>query len=250
MKQKLSSVLSAFLFFGLLPLTATGSSCWDIREVSEIDGFAQLKGLAVFSLKDSVTCEPVGNVSFELDGKTYQSSNDGYVVLSEKETSDFFDDLVPLKVSKKGYIDFEMKIPFTFGIPKYTKFLLSEKLPANSARFVLQWDKKPRDLDLHLKSNDYHISFRKKRNVPGKAKLDRDDVNGFGPETITLNKIEASKTYEIFVVNFSKEADFDEKGLVQVYINNRMFGSLSIRKGTGKSRNMGKIVNKEFIPNN
>ncbi len=67
-------------------------------------------------------------------------------------------------------------------------------MKVGSIRIILDWDKSPNDLDAHLvKDGDYHISYRNKRVADdGAAQLDRDDMNGYGPETITINNVESN----------------------------------------------------------
>ncbi|MDH3975496.1 MAG: hypothetical protein OEV42_14560 [Deltaproteobacteria bacterium] len=99
---------------------------------------------------------------------------------------------------------------------------MSKGLPLESARFVLQWGDEPQDLDLHLLSPNFHISFRHKKHVPQKARLDRDSLRGHGPETITLQKVSTSEKYEVYVDNFSVGEDINNEATVAVYMNNKL----------------------------
>jgi uncharacterized protein YfaP (DUF2135 family) len=79
------------------------------------------------------------------------------------------------------------------------KFLLSKNLMPKQLKFTLEWSKEPRDLDLHLKFGSEHIYYGNKRSGRSRANLDRDDVTSHGPETITINKVQKSQTYKIYV---------------------------------------------------
>lgn len=72
---------------------------------------------------------------------------------------------------------------------------VSPSLGADEVRVVLAWGSKPRDLDSHLEYGDsacrdggYHcqVVWNQKSKISGDLKLDVDDVDGFGPETVTV----------------------------------------------------------------
>ena len=66
---------------------------------------------------------------------------------------------------------------------------------------------KPADLDAHLlkykRGKRYHISYRYKTSWRRKAQLDRDDRDGFGPETITLRKVDPEAEYTYVVDDYT-----------------------------------------------
>eukprot|EP00286_Rhodomonas_abbreviata_P000936 CAMPEP_0181288560 /NCGR_PEP_ID=MMETSP1101-20121128/399_1 /TAXON_ID=46948 /ORGANISM="Rhodomonas abbreviata, Strain Caron Lab Isolate" /LENGTH=2254 /DNA_ID=CAMNT_0023392693 /DNA_START=96 /DNA_END=6861 /DNA_ORIENTATION=+ len=71
--------------------------------------------------------------------------------------------------------------------------LMSPVLPPGMSRFVLQWGSRPRDLDIYLLAPhqdptqpDCEVNYRSKTCHSGTVHLDKDDVNGHGPETITV----------------------------------------------------------------
>ncbi|MBK6681726.1 MAG: hypothetical protein IPG53_17880 [Ignavibacteriales bacterium] len=77
------------------------------------------------------------------------------------------------------------------------RYSISPKMPLGYLRVVLDWGDSPRDLDAHLvKTNGYHISYRNMMvSADGVAKLDRDDLDGQGPETITATSIDKNGEY-------------------------------------------------------
>jgi tetratricopeptide (TPR) repeat protein len=89
-------------------------------------------------------------------------------------------------------------------------------------RAVLTWGRNPSDLDSHLAYQNNHIFFREKRG--DKAHLDVDDIDSFGPETITIVKKKQGQKYLYAVHNYSKGTTASSKGLgvsgatVRVYI--------------------------------
>jgi hypothetical protein len=79
------------------------------------------------------------------------------------------------------------------------------------ARFDLIWGADPRDLDFHLWTPIFdgdtlnsHIYFNRTGNsdIPPYATLDMDDVDGFGPEMITLHQIHPG-AYVLAVFHYS-----------------------------------------------
>lgn len=71
---------------------------------------------------------------------------------------------------------------------------LMPKVPEGSLRVRLSWSARPADLDLHVtgpgqNNGRYHVFFRSRHAIAADGRtvgLDRDDVDSFGPETITV----------------------------------------------------------------
>jgi uncharacterized protein YfaP (DUF2135 family) len=97
---------------------------------------------------------------------------------------------------------------------------------------VLEWDAEPSDLDAHLvKENSYHISYRDKHSATdGSALLDRDDTDGFGPETITINTIDNNGKYEFYVHNFSEMHKSNAVGLSRSKASVKVYSSTGLQK--------------------
>ena len=155
--------------------------------------------------KLTLSTDEVGDMSFE--ATHIQDINDGYLLLA---------------VKKEGYILYVQKLPIYLGSLWIKHFLLSKDLLPDSMRFVLSWADKPQDLDLHLKASDFHISYRNKRNITHVAALDRDARSGFGPETITLDKLKRDKSYQVLIYNYSKKPSFKGKAQLTIYKDNRL----------------------------
>lgn len=78
------------------------------------------------------------------------------------------------------------------SIPLRRDYVITRRLAANQLRLVLSWDRFPQDLDLHLSTKTtsgqaIHISSRDQKDFNGQILLNKDDRDGYGPETITLN---------------------------------------------------------------
>ena len=113
-----------------------------------------------------------------------------------------------------GYISHNETIN-SYGNETTTKDTsLSPILLEGQMRIILNWDATPRDLDSHLvkKTNgteNYHIYYAKHNKDRGHSKtvegdyLDHDDTSSYGPETITIENINASSVYTYYVYNYS-----------------------------------------------
>jgi uncharacterized protein YfaP (DUF2135 family) len=70
-------------------------------------------------------------------------------------------------------------------------------------RAQLSWDTDENDVDLHLVRNDtWDLSnhcYYANMVIPGMAELDYDDVDGFGPENMSLEPTAPSGTYKVIV---------------------------------------------------
>ena len=233
--KKLISILS-------LTMLAFAGDCWNMNENKEI-AYAELDGYITLSFKDSKTCEPIKNTDVEFMNTNMKTNEKGYITFEVKKIEDIFEEKLPLKITKTGYIPFESFVHVKIGSVWNGKYLLSQTMPLHSARFILQWEDKPRDLDLHLVSTDFHLSYREKLNNREFAKLDRDDQDGYGPETITLNKIDENKKYSIYINNYSKESK-PNKVRLSIYTNNKLLKVLMIDKFNSKSMQVLNINNK------
>ena len=103
-------------------------------------------------------------------------------------------------------------------------FSISPAPELGEIRIILTWDLNPSDMDSHLltpevDSVNFHISYSNRGNSESApfAVLDLDDVDGFGPETITIKKLE-SGLYTYFVHQYSNDGSLNtSKGRVQIF---------------------------------
>ena len=244
MKQLFSLFL--FIVFLVLPNYSLFAKCWDIRERSLIDGFSQLGGRYIFSVKDARTCQPIKNATLTLKNQTYQSNDDGYFIIDIGSLDLGFDDYINIKLEKDGYIELNELINVELEIPRQTKFLMSEGIAFDSLRLVLQWGETPSDLDLHLKCQNFHISYRNNKDTIQKANLDRDDQDGFGPETITYHDAKSNENCEIYVDNYSGETGYSGDAFVYVYAENQLKKKVNIAPSTKRKATIAKIKNKQI----
>lgn len=211
-------MLRKILFSGLFMSSLLAVSCWNTQEKA-LQEEAELDGKIVFSFKDAVTCEPITKADISFLNNHFITNNKGEVRMPIPP--DDLDDNIPIFVKKNGYIPLKQNIIASVGSYWQHRFLLSKTIPIHSVRFVLNWGETPKDLDLHLISDDFHISYRNKI-LSTQAKLDRDARNGYGPETITLNNLNENKNYKLYVYKYSANGNLDHNVHVSVYKNNEL----------------------------
>jgi hypothetical protein len=118
------------------------------------------------------------------------------------------DGIYKVSFRKKGYVDSDFEIKIMVGTIFFNRFSVSPALDIRYLRVVLDWDKWPFDLDSHLvKKGGYHISYRDMHTVSdGSANLDRDDTDSYGPETITVKKVDSRSHYNFFVHDYTNRS--------------------------------------------
>jgi hypothetical protein len=132
------------------------------------------------------------------------------------------DSSVSLIIEKQGFSSLVVKCPC-----KGLSYALSEEMARGTdSRIVLTWGDKPKDLDSHLSFGTGHVYWE--RTTSGGVKLDVDDVDAFGPETITVDKRKAGQEYIYAVHNFSDRENPQSKGFatsqakVFIYTGNKL----------------------------
>ena len=115
-------------------------------------------------------------------------------------TSEAADDASNLLIIKKpGYSNLVVKCPckgMTYAISPVMENL-------DGLRVVLTWGKTPEDLDSHMIFPGNNIYFENQQGAD--AELDVDDVDSYGPETITLQKKHYGESYVYAVHDYSNQ---------------------------------------------
>ncbi len=150
------------------------------------------------------------------------------------------------------YIPSEFPIEIMAGTLFFNRVSISPLMDIKFVRIVVDWDKEPRDLDAHFVktgSNGYHISFRNMKVLAdGSGMLDIDAMQGYGPETITVNSVSTQSVYEYSVADYSNQnnrssnALSDSKATVKVYGDGRLLKVIQVpRKKVGNVWKVFKI---------
>ena len=84
------------------------------------------------------------------------------------------------------------------------------------------------------------------RNAPNRARLDVDELEGYGPETITLDRIDARQTYDLSVYNYSNDADFKAVELIYVYAGNSLVKEIRLPATKKRSLHVLRIKNGQY----
>ena len=137
-----------------------------------------------------------------------------------------------LIVKKPGYSDLVVKCPcdgMTYALSPVMQNL-------DGMRIVLNWGREPADLDSHLAFPGNHIYFS---NMRGReAGLDVDDVNSYGPETITIDRKLDGMRYVYAVHNFTDRGRLNSSRLsnsdakVFVYVGRTLIKSYYVPRDT------------------
>ena len=114
---------------------------------------------------------------------------------------------------------------------------------ASSIRVVLTWGSTPRDLDSHLfgpteNGGTFHTYYNN-QHYENHVALDRDDTDGYGPETTTVYAVENTGKYSFYVHDYTNRFSSDSQAMsnssakVEVYINDTLYAQLNIPVNKG-----------------
>ncbi len=189
----------------------------------------------------TITIKDIGEYTTDSEGKVrFPNQPDGYLSVVFK---------------KEGYITTDFEVEIVADMIFFNRFSMSPKIDLGTMRIVLDWSDSPADLDAHLvKENNYHISFRDTQVLSdGTGQLDRDDMDGYGPETITITDIDDNASYEYFVHNWTDRSQSSSgrlggsKATVKVFANNEFLGTVEVPRGPrGTKWSVFKIIGGEF----
>ena len=205
---------------------------------------------------NAITGDPIPNATVTVEGNEAQQTDAEGRIIFPVPAQDGFLEVV---FDAEGYIHSDFRVEVIAGTIFFNRYSISPILDINKLRVVLDWDQTPPDLDSHfVKDNVYHISYRNTQVLAdGSGQLDRDDMDGFGPETITIDKADQNALYGYFVHDFTNRTDPNSKGLsgskacVKVYGDGRLLQVFEIPQGaTGNLWDVFRIENGNVIPVN
>jgi hypothetical protein len=175
------------------------------------DASAEQEGMFTLRFFNAETGEPVPDATITIqDFATFTTDMEGKIRFEKQP-----DGVYPFHFEKEGFISENNKYEVIAETIFRNRFTVTPVIEMGAIRIVLDWDKKPADLDAHfIKEGDYHISYRDMAvSDDASARLDRDDRDGFGPETITVKDIDEEAEYTYYVKDFSNKDDKHSKAL-------------------------------------
>merc|ERR1719161_1698767 len=162
---------------------------------------------------------------------------------------------VKLTASKSGYIDQVKQLVISAPIRRGqgADVALSKVLPPGSWRAVVSWDARSRDIDSHTwfgPGDSKHVFWPSRfRRITAPATggievdLDRDDVNGFGPETTTFKNVGKCKEkgnclIKFKIKNYSRRDKplGDSKVKIVLYNGNSVHSKYTIDPDVGEAK--------------
>nr|NQU94075.1 hypothetical protein [Bacteroidota bacterium] len=179
---------------------------------------------------------PIKDAVVEIDGiGLYTTDFEGKVKFPRMEE----DGSLAVHFKAEGYIPTDISVEVIAGTIFQNRISVSPVMAMEYVRIILDWGRNPGDLDAHfLKENGYHISYRNmKMSDDDVAKLDRDDTDSFGPETITIKEIDTDSYYEFFVHDYTNRMNDNSRKLsksgasVKVYGNGELMEYVTIPPG-------------------
>jgi hypothetical protein len=189
------------------------------------DAFTEMDNQYALRFFDALNGKPIMNAKVVVgDYGEYYTDNEGRALFG---TEDLQDGELQINFTHPKYIESNFKVEVMAGTIFFNRFSVSPILPIGALRIVLDWDKRPGDLDAHfVKTGDYHISYRNKTvSSDGVARLDRDDMNGYGPETITANNISTNSEYIYYVHDYTNQTASGSKSLSNSKACVKVFGN-------------------------
>ncbi len=142
---------------------------------------------------------------------------------------------VSLIVKKKGFTPLVVACPcdgMAYAISRPIKDL-------ESFRVVLNWGKRPLDLDLHAVYPRNHIYFESKKGQD--AFLDVDDTTSYGPETITIKKRHVGDKYVFAIHDFSHAGRHGLRALANSQAKVMVYVGKSLIRAYYVPRKMGEL---------
>jgi uncharacterized protein YfaP (DUF2135 family) len=218
------------------------------------------------TVRDATNNQPVPTASVELRAGVNNVSGTPISTVTSTATGTFSFPSQPsgqytVRVQKTGFADGIANVSVSGSIADSPTIFLSPAT-AGAWRFVLQWGSRPFDLDAHLtgpiqqSQSRFHVYFGDPGSLTSSpfAQLDFDQVDGFGPETMTIGQ-QFTGTYRFYVHNYSGEFNGDTQfsgsnARVSVYQSNALVATYSVPAQAGFYWTVFEITNGTLIPIN
>lgn len=207
----------------LLCLLMVNHELWAQKPQRSMDDeFAELGGNLTLNFFNAMDGKPIAGAEVFIENVgEFLTDEQGKARFPIPEEDGFY----KVIFRKEGFIETHFQIEITAGTMFFDRISISPTLTAGALRIVLDWSADPPDLDAHLvKIGQYHISYRDKRTSDDKqVQLDRDDTDGYGPETITINKVDVDGRYVFYVYDYTNQNKAGSTGLSKSKANVKVY---------------------------
>jgi len=181
---------------------APGPAGWASTVINPVNG-ETVGGASISAMRDGVT---LASTESDADGEFHLSFSAGPV---------------QILATKEGSMEFKTGAMLLPRMTASQRVLMPPTLPAGAAGIVLVWDKVIPDMDLHMATPygcnvDWTNFVCTNPGGPGKAHLDRDDMYGGGPETMTIDE-SAPGNFKVFVHRYSSGDIYLSKAQLYVF---------------------------------
>jgi len=162
-----------------------------------------------------------------------------------------------LRLSKTGYQNESYFVTIRSNQTNNGSVSMREILSEGQMSIRLAWDVNPGDLDSHLVKYDangtqlYHIYYGDKTDATTGDNLDLDDTTSYGPETTTIQSVEASARYVFAVYHYSGSGSITSTSNAYIsigYGNNSNVNFNAPTSGEGRWWKVFEINNGSIIP--
>lgn len=209
----------------------------------------------------------VGLSDVTLDVRKGWNNEDDGEILTTVTTDDYGAYLVTLPIgnytlcaSKEGFAPTMVNIIVQKTNSDNQDGTMSPIMSGDDYRIVLTWGENPRDLDSHVvgtltNGGSFHVYYNHKSQYDGDVEvcnLDLDDVDGEGPETITLHAT-TSNPYYYYINRYAGSGTVASSGAqIKVYQGEREIATFNVptNLGDGDYWNVFAIVDGEFVIKN
>ncbi|MBU0560707.1 MAG: hypothetical protein KKD86_12990 [Bacteroidetes bacterium] len=216
--------LFILLMFSILAFSVSFGQI-DKKKIADkaFDSFSEIKGELTLRFFNALDGKPIPDADvMVMNIGEYETDFEGKVLFLLPEEDGIF----KIKFQHEKFITSQFEIEIQARTLIFNRFSISPKMPIGTVRVVLDWGKSPNDLDAHLvKEGDYHISFRNMIvSKDGIARLDKDDIDGFGPETITIKSIDKNASYKFYTHDYTNKGSASSTALGNSNASIKVYG--------------------------
>jgi hypothetical protein len=256
MKEVIKAVFMKNLIVLLLCVVSALHAQTSGEDLAVLNRMMRLKmdGLIPLRFTNALDGKPIDGATVDVAGIGVFVTNLGGIISFPEQEDGFY----TLVFSKAGYITTALEFEVTLNNVFSNRISVSPVMRGDYLRIVLDWTDKPADLDIHLEKGPgsggtpgYHISYRNMHDTAdGLVLLDRDDRDGFGPETITVMETDLSAVYRLYIHDYTNGGNGASTALsrsgavVRVYGRGGLLNAFTVPLNrAGTQWNVFRIVN-------